>query len=297
MHTQKRLRLLHSIAPTPLATADALLPSAWHCAPRPYTRAHVLPSAWHCAPRPCKRRRLSVFCLSLRTSAHTGAAIRFPAAIPGKSVVLRANSQLFRIRREELLFGLCCRRSYGLPRRFAPRNDMLKTATRLRLQGTGAIRAPRQKRGTLHPSPAVRTLTKLVIASQCAHWCGNPFSPQGNLASRYYFGQIRMHFPVFALGAAFCFVLPQENGLSRRFAPRNDRQKFAGYPRLPGGTAGALPVCPVLSGPPRLTAAMVPGRLPAVPRYCTNTPQASQPTVGIRRKKTPEQSELCSGAW
>ena len=30
-----------------------------------------------------------------------------------------------------------------------------------------------------------------------------------------------MHFPVFALGAALCFVLPQENGLSRRFAPRN----------------------------------------------------------------------------
>ena len=62
-----------------------------------------------------------------------------------------------------------------------------------------------------------------VIASQCAHWCGNPFSPQGNLAGRHYFGQIRMHFPVFALGAALCFVLPQENGLSRRFAPRNDR--------------------------------------------------------------------------
>ena len=66
--------------------------------------------------------------MSLRTSAHTGAAIRVPAAMPGKSVVLRANSQLFRIRREELLFGLCCRRSYGLPRRFAPRNDMQKLA-------------------------------------------------------------------------------------------------------------------------------------------------------------------------
>ena len=48
-------------------------------------------------------------------------------------------------------------------------------------------------------------------------------SPQRNLASWHYFGQIRMHFPVFALGAALCFVLPQENGLSRRFAPRNDR--------------------------------------------------------------------------
>ena len=34
-------------------------------------------------------------------------------------------------------------------------------------------------------------------------------SPQRNLASWHYFGQIRMHFPVFALGAALCFVLPQ----------------------------------------------------------------------------------------
>ena len=32
------------------------------------------------------------FCMSLRTSAHTGAAIRFPAAIPGKHVELKANS-------------------------------------------------------------------------------------------------------------------------------------------------------------------------------------------------------------
>ena len=51
-----------------------------------------------------------------------------PAGKPGRPVLLRANSQLFRIRREELLFGLCCRRSYGLPRRFAPRNDMQKLA-------------------------------------------------------------------------------------------------------------------------------------------------------------------------
>ena len=51
-----------------------------------------LPSAFHRAPRPCTRRRVSVFCMSLRTSAHTGVAIRFPAEMPGKSVVLRANS-------------------------------------------------------------------------------------------------------------------------------------------------------------------------------------------------------------
>ena len=62
-----------------------------------------------------------------------------------------------------------------MPRRFAPRNDMLKTATPLRLQGTGAaIRIPWQKRGTLHPCPGAHIPTKPVIANQCAHWCGNP---------------------------------------------------------------------------------------------------------------------------
>ncbi len=89
-----RFFLQHGIARRVLATADTSPPSACHCEPvRTLVRQSV-----------------------------------FPAAIPGKSVVLRANSQLFRIRREELLFGLCCRRSYGLPRRFAPRNDMQKFA-------------------------------------------------------------------------------------------------------------------------------------------------------------------------
>ncbi len=32
----------------------------------------------HRAPRPCSRRRAAAFCMSLRTSAHTGVAIRFP---------------------------------------------------------------------------------------------------------------------------------------------------------------------------------------------------------------------------
>ena len=99
--------------------------------------------ACHHEPRPCTRAHLPVFSMSLRTSAHTGAAIRVPAAMPGKSVVLRANSQLFRIRREELLFGLRYRRSYGLPRRFAPRNDMLKFAGCLRVQAPCSV-APRR---------------------------------------------------------------------------------------------------------------------------------------------------------
>ena len=47
-----------------------------------------------------------------------------------------------------------------------------------------------------------------VIANQCAHlW--QSASPQRNLATWYYFGQIRMHFSVFALSIASCFALPQ----------------------------------------------------------------------------------------
>ena len=38
-----------------------------------------------------------------------------------------------------------------------------------------------------------------VIANQCAHWCGNPFSPQGNLATWQYFGRIRTHAPRLSL--------------------------------------------------------------------------------------------------
>ena len=68
-------------------------------------------------------------------------------------------------------------------------------------------------------------------------------TPQRNFATWQFLGQIRMHFPVFALGTALCYALPQGCGLPRRFAPRNDIQKFAGCLRLPGGTAGKRP-CP-----------------------------------------------------
>ena len=86
--------------------------------------------------------------MSLRTSAHTGVAIRFPAEMPGKTVVHRANSQLLRICREELLFVMCCRRRNGLPRRFAPRNDMQKHGRCQRVQG----------RITCRSLPPVRTI-------------------------------------------------------------------------------------------------------------------------------------------
>ena len=57
--------------------------------------------------RPCTREHLSVFSMSLRTSAHTGVAIRIPAEKPGKLVLLQANPYaLFRIR-PKYYFLLC----------------------------------------------------------------------------------------------------------------------------------------------------------------------------------------------
>ena len=113
LHPQKRLCLLHVIANQCLASAEAPLSSACHCEPVPCTRRsaaafcmslqntplqphprprllHVIanhalataptppPSACHCEPVPCTRRSAAAFCMSLRTSAHTGVAIRVP---------------------------------------------------------------------------------------------------------------------------------------------------------------------------------------------------------------------------
>ena len=90
------------------------------------------------------RTRLS-FCMSLRTSAHTGAAIRIPAGKLGKLVVLRANSLRLTNSPEVLLSVTPYRRRSGLPRRFAPRNDMQKLAACPRLQ----LRATSQTRSRL----------------------------------------------------------------------------------------------------------------------------------------------------
>ena len=137
---------LHSLTrPRPLRTPRTK---------RPCSRAHVLPSACHCEP--------------VRTLAWQSV---LPAEIPDMSVVLRANSQCFSYSPKVLLFAMYCRKEYGLPRRFAPRNDMLKTATPLRLQGTGAAaRIPWQKRGTLHPCPG--TCTDQTCHRLSAYACG-----------------------------------------------------------------------------------------------------------------------------
>ena len=91
-------------------------------------RAHVFPSACHCEP--------------VRTLVRQSV---FPAGKLGKLVVLRANSRLLRIRREKLLSALLCCKENGLPRRFAPRNDMQKLAACPRLQ----LRATSQTRSRL----------------------------------------------------------------------------------------------------------------------------------------------------
>ena len=94
-------------------------------------------------------------------------------------------------------------RGYGLPRRFAPRHDMQKHAGWL--HNTGRCRCTAGKRPCNRSSganfrvpfapnalaPAHTSFLLHVIANQCAHWCGNPFSPQGNLASWQQFGRIR----------------------------------------------------------------------------------------------------------
>ena len=79
------------------------------------------------------------------------------------------------------------RKENGLPRRFAPRNDMQKVGRCARVQERTAgvlLETPLQshsRRMFLHViaqtslQPLTRHRLLHVIANQCAHWCGNPF--------------------------------------------------------------------------------------------------------------------------
>ena len=109
----------------------------------PLAAAHTYPSsACHRKPRPCTRAHVPAFCMSLRTSAHTGVAIRVPAGKLGKLALLQANPQHLSYSPEVLLSVALCRREYGLSRRFAPRNDMQKIAACPRLPvGTAGKRS------------------------------------------------------------------------------------------------------------------------------------------------------------
>ena len=76
-------------------------------------------------------------------------------------------------------------------------------------------------------APAHTSFLLHVIANQCAHWCGNPFSTQGNLANWRYFRQIRDALRMRPKCCYFAMPHRRRSGLPRRFAPRNDMQKHA----------------------------------------------------------------------
>ena len=105
---------------------------------RTHTPAFCMPSQ---TPSLHPRTRPS-FCMSLRTSAHTGVAIRVPAGKLGKLALLQANPQHLSYSPEVLLSVAPCRREYGLSRRSAPRNDMQKIGACPRLPvGTAGKRS------------------------------------------------------------------------------------------------------------------------------------------------------------
>ena len=77
---------------------------------------------------PCTRRTATAFCMSLRASAHTGVAIRSPRRETWQvGNTLGEFVPIYEFALNSALFTPC-RRSYGLPRRCAPRNDMQKHA-------------------------------------------------------------------------------------------------------------------------------------------------------------------------
>ena len=90
---------------------------------RPCTRAHLPVFSMSLRTTSLQPRTRPSFCMSLRTSAHTGVAIRVPAEMPGKLAAVRANSLRLTYLPKVLFSVLCYCKENGLPRRFAPRND------------------------------------------------------------------------------------------------------------------------------------------------------------------------------
>ncbi len=182
------------------------------CAPRndmqkpapllhPHSRAQRAPIP--AGKRPCSRKRLPVFCTSLRTSAHTGVAIRFPAGEPSKLAAAWANSEKLRIclrccfpfcitaRRTDChvaaLLAMTCRN----PPRFCIPTAVHNVPPFPPENALAAVNACQSF--ACHCEP-VRTLV----------W--QSASPQESLASWLLLGQIRKSCG-FALGAAFHFAL------------------------------------------------------------------------------------------
>ena len=201
--------------------------------------------------------------MSLRTSAHTGVAIRVPAEKPDKLALLRANSWHFSA------FALGAALCHALPQGL--RNCHVATLLAM-TRGGGRPCTRRNVSGfcmslrTMFLQPLTRSKFLHVIANQCSGapqrgtLCGER-SHKGALLPRWPSGGgehgglwgDEVWQSVFPAGKpsklallwanslrlayspkALLLVLPhcKENGLSRRHAPRNDMQRLAGLLRV-----------------------------------------------------------------
>ena len=128
---------------------------------------------------PCNRRNASVFSMSLRTTALATADTPPSSACHCEPPLATAEAHLS--------FACHCEPVRTLVRQSASPGRNAVHCSRARVRAylpslslrtsahTGvAIRVPWQKRRALRPCTGVRIPTKLVIANQCAHWCGNP---------------------------------------------------------------------------------------------------------------------------
>ena len=182
--------------------------------------------------------------MSLRTSAHTGVAIRVPAENPGNLVLLQANPLLFRIHPKYSL-SLCATAGVTdcpvasllamtcnnlLPVHIIP-GHCRYAAGKAPLP---TCRAPPPCNRThtpafcmpLHPTPLqpqTRSIFLHVIANQCAHWCGNPRPRRESWQPGTTSGKSAA-FPYSPKVFPFAMCYRRSYGLPRRFAPRNDMQ-------------------------------------------------------------------------
>ena len=247
-------------------------------------------SAYPSRQTPLHPRTRPSFCMSLRTSAHTGVAIRSP-----RRETWQGGGSLgefvtpYEFAQSTAVF-CALPRGYGLPRRFAPRHDMQKHAgwgciipgaAGILPENAPATAVPEQisaypsRQTPLHP----RTRPSFCMSLRTSAWgpCkGCPFAGRGAPRERCSplafrrrgawrtlgrrgvairsprretwqgggsLGEFVTPYEFAQSTAVFCALL-RGYGLPRRFAPRHDMQKHAGWLHNTGRcryTAGKRP--------------------------------------------------------
>ena len=184
--------------------------------------------------------------MSLRTSAHTGVAIRVPAGKGNDKCAFGRIRSIFSYSPKVLLSVMLYCKENGLPRRCAPRNDMLKENRfsgcknvvrngMQRLAGCRRLQEPflaapwhhLLASATTHLSSACHCEPVRTLAWQSA-------SPQKCLANWLLVGRIRRTAAYSPKVLLSVMLYCKENGLPRRCAPRNDMQKHAVCPHRQG---------------------------------------------------------------